>query len=90
MMTRQIKEDDEHSHLLMNLFLFWCICLKLGLFEQDLADRFGISQSIVSRIFTTWNNLLYLQAKTFHSGLQRNLCCLICLKPFKRDIPHKN
>ena len=31
--------------------------------EQDLADRFGISTSTVSRIFTTWINFLYLRLK---------------------------
>lgn len=28
--------------------------LKLGLLNEDLADRFGISSSYVSKIFTTW------------------------------------
>lgn len=35
--------------------------LKAGLFVQDLADRFGISTSLVSRICITWINLLYLE-----------------------------
>ena len=33
------------------------------MFEQDLAYRFSISQSTVSRIINTWINLLYLQFK---------------------------
>ena len=37
--------------------------LRLGLLEQDIAYRFGISQSTVSRIFTTWINFMYLQFK---------------------------
>lgn len=32
-------------------------------FEQDLADHFGVSCSIVSRIFTTWINFLYIKLK---------------------------
>ena len=28
--------------------------LRLGLFEQDLAYRFGVSQSTISRIIITW------------------------------------
>lgn len=37
--------------------------LKVGLFVQDLADRFGISTSLVSRICITWINLLYFELK---------------------------
>lgn len=40
------------------LFLFLCK-IKLGLFEQDLAERFQISISTVSRSLVTWTNYLY-------------------------------
>lgn len=33
--------------------------LKVGLFVDDLADRFNISTAHVSKIFTTWINFLY-------------------------------
>ena len=33
--------------------------LRLGLYETDLAVRFGASQSTVSRITTTWVNLMF-------------------------------
>ncbi|XP_006815646.1 uncharacterized protein LOC102808338 [Saccoglossus kowalevskii] len=33
--------------------------LKVGLFVEDLSDRFAISPSKFSRIFTTWVNFLY-------------------------------
>ena len=45
----QLKDD---------LFLF-CVRLKLGLFELDLAQRFGLHVSSVSRKITTWANFLY-------------------------------
>jgi len=32
--------------------------LRLGLFNEDLADRFGISKGTCSSIFTTWERLL--------------------------------
>ena len=35
----------------------------LGLMEQDIAYRFNISQSTVSRIIITWINFMYLQFK---------------------------
>ena len=35
--------------------------LRLGLLEQDIAYRFGVSQSTVSHIFSTWINFFYLQ-----------------------------
>ena len=44
--------------LLEQLFLT-LVRLRLGLFQQDLAIRFGLSQSTVSRIPTTWINLMY-------------------------------
>ena len=33
--------------------------LRLGLYATDLVVRFGVSQSTVSRITTTWINLMY-------------------------------
>ncbi|CAN7939034.1 unnamed protein product, partial [Ixodes hexagonus] len=35
--------------------------LRLGLLQQDLAHRFNIHQSNVSRLFTTWINFMYLR-----------------------------
>ena len=42
-------------------FFLVLVRLRLGLFEKDLADRFGISTSSVSRICITWINFLYLK-----------------------------
>ena len=42
-------------------FLLVLMRMKAGLFVQGLADRFGISTSLVSRICITWINLLYLE-----------------------------
>ena len=35
--------------------------LRLGLLEQDLADRFNLSSTTVSRIFCTWINFLFVK-----------------------------
>ena len=40
-------------------FLIVLIRLGLGLLQSHLADIFAISQSSVSKIFTTWINVLY-------------------------------
>ena len=43
---------------------FMTLCrLRVGLFEEDLADRFGVHPSTVSRIFITWVNFLYFKFK---------------------------
>ena len=42
------------EHLFMTL-----VRLHLGLYETDLVVRFGVSQSTVSRITTTWINLMF-------------------------------
>ena len=44
-------------------FFMTLVHLRLGLVEQDLADRFGISQSTVSRITCTWINFLFVKLK---------------------------
>ena len=41
--------------------LFVLMRLRLGLLEKDLAFRFGVSESSVSRIFVKWINYLYLR-----------------------------
>ena len=44
-------------------FFLLLVRLRLGLFERDLAYRFGISVSTVSRICITWVNFLYVKLK---------------------------
>ena len=45
----------------MEEFFLTLVRLRLGLLEQDFAYRFGISQSTVSRIFTSWINFMHIQ-----------------------------
>ena len=47
----------------LNEFFFVLCRMRLGLLEQDLAFRFGISQPTVSRICITWINAMYSKFK---------------------------
>jgi len=44
-------------------FLIVMMRLKVGLFQKDLAHRFGMSEATISRVFTSWINLTYLELK---------------------------
>ena len=48
-------------------------CLHLGLFEQDLAYRFQLSQSSVSHIFFTWISFCYYNFKELHIWPSRSV-----------------
>lgn len=45
----------------MDQFFMVLVRLRLGLFVQDLADRFCVSVTTVNRICTTWTNYMYLK-----------------------------
>ena len=47
----------------INQFFLVMCRLRLGLLENDLAERFGISQSSVSKIFSGWINMMYFELK---------------------------
>ena len=58
-------ERRYRPHILSPIEEFFLVMvrLRLGLMEQDLAYRFNVSQSTVSRITTAWINFMYLQFK---------------------------
>lgn len=55
---RENRPASRNMLLIDEMFMF-LVRLKLGLFEQDLADRFAIHISSVSRKLVTWSNFLY-------------------------------
>ena len=57
------KPGPSRKLTFLDEFLLVLMRLKAGLFVPDLADRFGISTSLVSRICITWINLLYHELK---------------------------
>ena len=65
------------------IFFLMFVRLRLGLFERDLADRFGVSVSTVSRICITWINFLYLKLKEIPMWPKKELvvsCMPTCFK----------
>ena len=55
--------------------------------EQDIADRFGISQSTVSGITTAWINFLYLQFKQVSLWLNKDVIQSFMPKSFRDQYP---
>ena len=71
----------------MDEFFFTLVRLRLGLLEQDIAYCFGVSQSTVSRVFTSWINFMYLQlSKSLlaSSGVRSSLHA----QDFQAAVPH--
>ena len=71
----------------MEEFFLTLVRLRLGLLEQDIAYRFGVSQSTVSRIFTSWINFLYLQFKQISLWPPREFVQAHMPKLFKAQYP---
>ena len=89
---RQPYQEDENKNkpgpsrklTFLDEFLLALKRLKAGLFAMDLADRFGVSTSLVSRMCITWINLLYFELRPFpfsitRVGMQKH-ACRVCNK----------
>jgi len=59
----QRKPGPDLKLTLEEEFLIVMIRLKVGLFQKDLALRFGLSEATISRVFTSWINLMYIELK---------------------------
>ena len=56
-------------------FLLTMMRIRIASFQQDLAFRFGISEALVSRIFTTWIKLIReRRCALAHAQLLRDKC----------------
>ncbi|XP_039882787.1 uncharacterized protein LOC120730440 [Simochromis diagramma] len=64
-------------------FFLFLVFLSVGLKERDLAHRFNIHQSTVSRIIATWTNFLPLHWGLNASGLHVQTCKLTSLRNSK-------
>lgn len=72
---RRLSQFDE--------FLFVLMHLKVGLFLNDLADRFGISVGHASKMFTTWINFLFHELPLLFSYPSKDLVASILPAEFK-------
>ena len=63
------------------------IRLRLGLMEQDIAFRFVVSQSTVSRIVITWTNFLFLELKKIPLWPPKEVITGNMPKQFKEKYP---
>ena len=57
------KSGPKRKLALIDEFFLVLVRLKVGLFLGDLSDRFCISTGLLSKIFTTWINFLYLKLR---------------------------
>ena len=71
----------------MNEFFLVLCRLRLGLLEQDLAYRFGISQATVSRICITWINLLFVKFKEVPIWPSRERVNILMPRCFRESYP---
>ena len=68
-------------------FYIVLVRLRLGLFEKDLADRFNVSISTVSRICRTWITFLYMRFKELPLWPSRDLVQTYMPRSFKDLYP---
>ena len=69
----KVAKGKPHKLSPLNEFFLMLCRLRLGLFEQDLAYRFQLSQSSVSRIFSTWISFCYYKFKELHIWPSRSV-----------------
>ncbi|XP_077862303.1 uncharacterized protein LOC144343761 [Saccoglossus kowalevskii] len=71
----------------MNQFFLVMCRLRLRLFVKDLAERFNVSKTTVSRIFNKWVNLLYHDLKEIDIWPSRELVDMNIPQCFKDKYP---
>lgn len=73
---------------LMEQFFMTLVRLHLGLPELDLAQRFNVSQSSVSRITLTWINLMYYSLKAIERFPPWHVVKKYMPEAFKTEYPN--
>ncbi|XP_065894872.1 uncharacterized protein [Dysidea avara] len=73
---------------LLEQFFLTLVRLHLGLLELDLAKRFRISKSSVSRIVSTWINLMFHSLKALERYPRWHIVKKYMPEVFKKDYPN--
>ena len=79
---------DKHHNSALPLFqqfLMTLVKLRLNLCDQDLAYRFGVSQSTVSRNFRKWIDIMYIRLKPTIQWPSREAVTKTMPVEFRRD-----
>ena len=84
----EIKSGRSCKLPLLEQFFLTLVRLHQGLFEQDLSNRFSISQSSVSRITATWINLLYHSLKSLERYPPWHIVKKYMPEAFKEQYPN--
>ena len=63
--SSSLVENSCSALPLFQQFLIALMKLRLNVCDQDIAYRFGISQSVVSKNFRKWVNIMYIYLKLF-------------------------
>lgn len=77
----------QHALAVEDEFLMTLMKLKLGLFNKDLAVRFCVSVSTVSRIIKTWINLIYIRLGSLKIFPHRDVILANMTKDYKKKFP---
>lgn len=84
----EVKVGPAHKLPLKEQFFMTLVRLRLGLLEVDIATRFGISQSSVSRITNTWINLMYHNLKSIEVFPPWHIVKKYMPEGFKKEYPN--
>ena len=77
-----------HKLPLLEQFFMTLVRLRLGLLELDIANRFGVSQSTVSRTTLTWINLMYHNFKAIERFPSWSVVKKYMPDIFKKEYPN--
>ncbi|XP_064468637.1 uncharacterized protein LOC135381813 [Ornithodoros turicata] len=76
-----------HALSMDNELFLTLVRLRVGLFQQDLAHRFSVTQATISRILSAWINHLYLKLSALPQWPSREIIQKNMPVAFKEEFP---